>query len=344
MATVRKLPTGKYQVSYIDPRTRKRHRPSFDTKKDARDFKKKVEAEITLFKLSPSAVSDTLLKDAINRFLEQIRTTRRSRTFERYREHFRNFRRFVDPSYGDNLLLSDIRPSHIEQFKAARLTLGRSETTVANEMTSLGTLMRWAMRMGMITENVVPLVPKPKTRRQPLRVYTLDEWSRILDAAGNRRFYYLWLYWTGSRLRDPLVIQEKHIKLEDGTFLYQNLKTGEEEDFPLHPSLVEGLRERLIGNPDAYIFQAERDLDHRNRNALLDEMHSIQSRLGIPRGGIHDIKRTVLTHLGQAGINPYVVQRIGHHKSLETTMDYLNQPELDRIRAAFRELGDPSAP
>jgi site-specific recombinase XerD len=63
-------------------------------------------------------------------------------------------------------------------------------------------------------------------------------------------------------------------------------------------------------------------------------MHRAATRAGLARFGVHDLRRSAITHLDQAGERLALIQRLARHKNIKTTLRYVRTDEAELIRAA----------
>ena len=83
--------------------------------------------------------------------------------------------------------LDKLEPEHIERFYAKMRAQGSKPATVHQVHRTLRTALNEAVRRRHITENVVRLAKAPTLETEEVEPYTLEEISRLLEAATERR-------------------------------------------------------------------------------------------------------------------------------------------------------------
>ena len=71
--------------------------------------------------------------------------------------------------------------------------------------------------------------------------------------------------------------------------------------------------------------------------SLTQTVTRLRSKLGIPNAGIHILRHTMLTRMGEANNNGATIQRIAGHSSLVTTQRYLH-PNTEELRRSLEAL------
>ena len=159
------------------------------------------------------------------------------------------------------------------RWKEAAQEAGKSPATVANDISEMSAVWRWAMAHGKATENPFSgILPPKKARKKKAtrRPYTDEEAVSILAAARREHGALRWLPWvlaaTGSRLsevcqatkadvveRDGLTFLRIHADEEDraeGEAQRSVKNEGSERMVPIHPALqAEGFLSYIAGLP-----------------------------------------------------------------------------------------------
>jgi len=88
--------------------------------------------------------------------------------------------------------LDKLEPEHVEKFYAKMKANGSKPATVHQVHRTLRTALNEAVRRRHITENPVCLAKPPRLVEDEVEPYTLDEITRLLKAAANRRHPVRW--------------------------------------------------------------------------------------------------------------------------------------------------------
>lgn len=88
--------------------------------------------------------------------------------------------------------LDKLEPEHVERFYAKMKAQGSKPATVHQVHRTLRTALNEAVRRRHITENPVRLAKAPRLEEEEVEPYTLEEISRLLEAAADRRHPVRW--------------------------------------------------------------------------------------------------------------------------------------------------------
>ncbi len=148
---VRKLPSGRFQASYLGPDGRRRNAPqTFERKQDASRWLSLVEAEIAKGDWRDPAAGEERLADYAERWIRE-RAGLRPRTVEQYRFQLR---RYIAPHLGQLRLVDlDDRPAVIRSWRSALLDSGISASGAAKGYRLLRAILMTAVDDGTIRRN-----------------------------------------------------------------------------------------------------------------------------------------------------------------------------------------------
>ncbi len=195
---VRKLPSGRYQASYLGPDGRRRTAPeTFDRKKDADLYLSRVESLITRGEWTDPARAKIRLGDYADRWITE-RAGLRPRTVELYRwllgKHIR-------PQLGA-VALGDLSTPMIRNWRAELLAAGVSETMAAKAYR----LLRAVLNTAVDEDRIIPRNPcrvRGADRENPAErpVLTVAQVFELADAMRYRRLRALILVSAFTTLR-----------------------------------------------------------------------------------------------------------------------------------------------
>ena len=176
-------------VRYVDPATGKRPGKTFELKKEADAFKRKVEREIEdgvhVAKSEAATVADVA-----EQFLTEQEAKHAAGRLGRSRlEGFKSsVRRHISPRLGDKRF-ADLRPVDVEDFYAALVgPCGLAPVTAREHVVVLRMIervarKRHALRAQPVTEALAEIKGAGRTR---VRTFSPEEVSRLLAEAENR--------------------------------------------------------------------------------------------------------------------------------------------------------------
>ena len=148
---VRKLPSGRFQASYLGPDGQRRNAPhTFERKQDASRWLSLVESEIAKGDWRDPAAGEERLVEYAERWISE-RAGLRPRTVEQYRYQLR---RYISPHLGQLRLVDlDDRPAVIRSWRSALLDSGISASGAAKGYRLLRAILMTAVDDGTIRRN-----------------------------------------------------------------------------------------------------------------------------------------------------------------------------------------------
>jgi integrase/recombinase XerD len=224
----------------------------------------------------------------------------------------------------DQLGLEELRQYQAYLLKVRKQAVG----TVVNRVAALRFFFVKTLRRPEFRE----FLPYPRERRRLPDILSLDEVTRLLDAASNlfRRALLMTLYGTGMRRSEVAHLQVQDVDSQRMLIRVQEGKGGQSRALPLSPALLETLRAYWRWRqPQTYLFPA--------RSARLGPDHPISDKTvwiacqeARQRAGIrkrvtpHTLRHSWATHLLEAGTDLRTIQVLLGHGDLETTAQYLH--------------------
>jgi integrase/recombinase XerD len=260
-------------------------------------------------------------------------------TIRHYLQTVEDFARHFGKS-PDQLGLDELRQYQAYLLKVRQQAVG----TVVNRVAALRFFFVRTLRRPEFRE----FLPYPRDRRRLPDILSLDEVTRLIDAASNlfRRALLMTLYGTGMRRSEVAHLQVQDVDSQRMLIRVQEGKGGKSRDLPLSPALLETLRAYwLWRKPQTYLFPA--------RSARLGPDHPISDKTvwiacqeARQQAGIrkrvtpHTLRHSWATHLLEAGTDLRTIQVLLGHGDLETTAQYLHlsQTHLQAVANPLDEL------
>jgi integrase len=196
--SVRKLPSGRYQASYLGPDSRRRNAPeTFERKKDADLYLSRVESLLSQGEWTDPARAKIRLGDYAERWVAQ-RPGLRPRTVELYRWLLG---KHITPHLGP-VPLGNLSTPMIRQWRADLLAAGVSETMAAKSYR----LLRAVLNTAVDEDRIIPRNPcrvRGADRENPAErpVLTVAQVFQLADAMRHRRLRVLVLVTAFAALR-----------------------------------------------------------------------------------------------------------------------------------------------
>lgn len=234
-------------------------------------------------------------------------------------ESTRNAIRRLDACFGRPVLLGEISDKIAADFFRNLLAQNYPATTVNNFRRHIFSVWRHAHRLGLTP--AAPGVKRLRENREAPEAWSLQEFARILDAAGRLPCNGLYgpvptsvwwtailnvAYWTGLRRGSLLKIQHGDIDLKKGWLLVpaSHIKTKRAKRFFIPPSAMTAIRRvvQLSGQKEGALFEP-----HPSTHSTYRTFDRILKVAEVPpstRKGLnkfHKIRRTVATAAYEAG-------------------------------------------
>ena len=342
----------KWQGYFIDD-TGKKHRPTktFNTEAEALKFQAEQVAKTEVKKAMKSkditlAECFDLWKEAVKEGSVKISETTRKNTIQ-------NFNKHLLPLLGHQQL-NKLNVTTLKRYFTKLRKDGSSVKTVYNIYTDLKQVVKYAMKQGIIYED--PLsgfdIEKPKASGQVVNVMTFAEYEAIVSNPENKKSYYLpaimFLAETGLRVEELAIKKTDYHLTERGTAyivinksivraltdddkstelrLMDNVKNDASvRKVPLNAFAQNAVENQLayckeneIRSPFIFCTTTGAMLDQRN---LLRALHMMCENAGIPKRGLHSLRKLFINHTLRQGITPFDLAKVTGH-SVQTMFKY----------------------
>jgi integrase len=245
--------------------------------------------------------------------------------------------------------LSNARLDHIDEALIERFVLERRKQvepgTVNRELATLRRMLRLAQEWKLIDR--VPRIRLLDGER--IRDFVLDRNGRqgyLETAPQPLRDIALLILETGLRIGEVLALQWEHIRLgalPGARFGYLRVVDGKSKNarrnIPLTDRAAEMLRTRMreAGAPSVF---ANRE-GQRYLVTSINHLHQkVRDAMGLPKDFvIHSLRHTMLTRLGESGVDAFTIMRIAGHSSITVSQRYIH-PSPEAMERAFQRLQD----
>jgi integrase len=235
----------------------------------------------------------------------------------------------------------ELTPELVADYLASRV--GRASTTIAFEMTVIGSFERWARRRGYVLPELLAYVDRPRKTRRPAiqaphaEVVKAAAWCQGSEGyPRSRRFVALCLY-AGLRFTEARLLVWSDVDLDARQLLVRDGKGGESRYQPIAAPLARVLGEvppaERTGTVAGTLAGGPLSRGGAEKIFLVE----------LPRFGInlsaHMLRRAFAKRLDELGTSVRVTQVLLGHSSLATTQRYVGV-ENGRAAAAIAALGD----
>jgi integrase len=327
---VRRLPSKRYQASYVGPDTQRRTAPStFDTKEDAEGWLTDRRREI-----QGNAWQPPIVKKAKPLTFDEYATewiaTRNLKT--RTREEYESLHeRRLSPTFGA-MPLAAISPDMVRRWYAAQGT--KTPTARSHAYGLLRTIMGSAVEDRLIDHQPVHIRGAGSVKRKKMiRPATLDELEAIVQAMPQRyRLMTLLAAWTQLRFGELTELRRKDVDVKHGVLhvrrgVVHTKKTKTSEvgtpksdagvrDVTIPPHLMPLVREHLhgtiSGGRDGLLFPASHG-GHLAGSSVFKVFSRARAQAGRDDLRFHDLRHTGATLAAQSGATlAELMARLGH--------------------------------
>ncbi len=299
--------------------------------------------------------------DYVDRWLKDYAEVNVARNvFEKYQNILKDY---VQPTIG-NLLLTQVKPEHLQKLYSDWQTRGLSAGTIRYRHAVIHKALATALKWGLVARNVADAVDIPRLRRGEMVVWDEHELATFLEAAQDSQFYelfYLALF-TGMRRSELLALRWQDVdfmmgqvsvsrglhRLKDGSFIYNQPKSAKgRRTIALSPSVVLALRHyrdklsmdaALLGTvirDDSLIF-CDLDGSPLRPDRVSHYWASMTLKAGVKRIRLHDARHTHASLMLKQGVHPKVVQERLGHSTIAMTLDIYSHiaPGMQEAAAA----------
>jgi site-specific recombinase XerD len=274
-------------------------------------------------------------------------------TIADYKNTFNKFLFYLD----QDPPIAEITAQQIGSFLASRD--GLTKKTILNYHVGLSALWTWAVTEKLVPQNVVRLVKPPKPEQREIVPFTADEIVLMLNSLERSKFYsrtgkrscanslpnadrnraiILLLTDTGMRASELCAIKIQHIDTRNQRIAIFG-KCDKERSIPYSyrtgHALWRYLAIRKHQKPDDFLFITLR-YQQMSRDRLLNLLSAVGERTGIPNVHPHRFRHTFAIMYLRNGGDPYTLQYILGHSTMEMVRVYLRLAQIDLDNAHRR--------
>jgi integrase/recombinase XerD len=279
-------------------------------------------------------------------FLAKVASRKSTHTIADYTNSLNRFKLFLERDY----LMEDITAQHIEHFLANQPHL--SKKTLLNYYAGLSSLWTWAVKERVASKHIVRDVEPPKPEIRQIVPYSETEIRGMLNSlerskrytrrgqkvqdrglrfADRNRAMIMLLVDTGIRATELCGIRIQHLdkrnqrikihgKGAKDRYVSFSARTGQ--------TLWRYLTSREDLQDNDYLFQVASGRPF-NKDCLLDLLQVIGSRAGVTAVTVHRFRHTfAIQYLRNRG-DPYTLQKMLGHSTLEMVRRYLDIAQSD---------------
>ena len=135
-------------------------------------------------------------------------------------------------------ILTDLKPEQVQHFYNSKVEAGLSSRTVHYIHIILSGALGQALKLGKVSRNVAKLTELPEQKKHEMRVLTIDEQNKFMEAIRNDRLGMLFLLDLATGLRrgellaltwNNVNLKEKYIKITHSLTRVKNFDGGDKK-------------------------------------------------------------------------------------------------------------------
>jgi integrase/recombinase XerD len=272
------------------------------------------------------------------------------------KDYNNTFKKFV-PFIGPDAVFTSITKDKVEEFLAG--FEGLTNMTILHYYTALAAVWTWAEHEGLTTCHIIHQITPPRPEKREIIPFTETEFKLMLSMIARSKAYerpgrrisdhalpqadrnraiFLLLLDTGLRASE--LCDLKISQVDNRNHRVQVLGKGaRERSVPFSPRTAQALWRYMATRSDVeqddpvFVTSLNRPLD---RNQLGNLVQIIGNRAGVPNVHPHRFRHTMAIQYLRNGGDPYTLQRLLGHFSLEMVRHYLALSQVDMDKAHKR--------
>jgi integrase len=290
---------------------------SFQNKQDAERWARQVEADIDKGSYTNVVLAErTLLKDIIERYIQEVTNQTRSMKEDRYRLGAM-MRHWIGA-----LTMIQLTPAKVAQYRDERLKKV-SGGAVIRELAYISSIINHSRReWGINMTNPVPFVKKPPSPQGRNKTLTNDELERLLEACTPRvKNGNIWVlpivkFALASAMRrgEMLGLRWSEVNLDKRTAYIPLTKNGESRTVPLSSEAINILKE-LPRSIDGRVFP----INGPNLSSIFEKARGLAKLVDFH---FHDLRHMAITRMAERLPNVIELSAVSGHKSLAMLKRY----------------------
>ena len=261
-------------------------------------------------------------------------------TVHTYQTHFKSLSSLLDTEKSiENLTKKDL-----QDLVKSLLEREIQDTTVSSYVRTFKTFLSWAKREGYSNATMPPF----KCSEPVKETYTTEQLKRLLIKPNIKACSFSefrnWvivnlLVNSGCRAATIREIRIADLDLSNSLCMIRHNKSRKVQTIPLCAEMVKVLKEYLLyrkGKPEEMLFVTETG-EPMSKNTLYLAISRYNKRRGVSITSIHAFRHTFSRYYLLNGGNPFMLQKILNHSTLDMTKHYCKLYNTDMLNG-FDEL------
>jgi len=329
---------NKWQVTYW--LEHKRHRPLFDSEREADDFVRKV--KLGFSRRSENSITlDTAIKSYFNDVSKKRKSLKSQKSDKRYFNLLCGFmERDREIKYLSEIKLQDLEAfqiwlSQIDEFLGEPVSMGPA--TINRAFNSIRHLFKKHVQWGNIEASPCLYLDNLKSEENARRAITADEFQRLMGFVHEAdRPTVQFMYYTGAPNSCIERLTFNDVDFEKRTFAFRREKGGRLSriDLPMIDEVYELLIQQRIRFGSGPVFRTRRG--HPIKADWLSKLGTRAIRAAGLRGVVlYSLRHALATDMTDANVATEVARQAMGHRSISTTQRYSKNAKSKTLTGAL---------
>ena len=240
--------------------------------------------------------------------------------------------------FGD-VTVAEVSAETIFDYKKKRREENVAPATLNKELSFLRHALELAVVWEWLEINPAVRIPREKVKNRMERWLTEEEENKLLNACPEwLRDMVIFSLNTGFRQNEMLSLTWSQVDLSRKAILFWDQKNGGRDTFPVGPQAEAILKKiwKVRSLTSDHVFLTSKGTPFIARN-LVRSFSLALEKAGIENFRWHDLRHTFATRLIHAGVDLYVVQRLGRWRSISMVMRYAHH-SVESLRTGMEAV------
>lgn len=283
-------------------------------------------------------------------FLTYISSERRcsAHTREAYERDLTQFQVFIQSAFEIGKF-EDVKSKHVRSWVSQLMEDGCSARSVNRKLSALNTYVRYQLRLGLLTKNVIKEVTKPKIAKRLPTTLQVAQSANIYELSEERysnseRLILELFYESGMRVSELVGLTHKDVDFSLGQLKVLG-KRNKERYVPVTFAMLSKLKEMMqlqtFQDKSAPLFQLSDGKPYNRNKVYLLVKNALGELTTQEKRSPHVLRHSFATHLLNNGADLNHIKELLGHSSLAATQVYthLGQDRLKQIHAHMHPRG-----
>ncbi len=294
-----------------------------------------------------------LITDLILEFINLQYSTKKESTVRNYKVTFKNY---IEPYFKDKTV-AQVKPIDIKKYQDFVQSKGiGGKCTIGQSRYLLSEVFQDAILRGEIDVNPVKMVSTPtykkSTKKQSVKVFTLDEMDTILEnVRGDFKNFLGILFFTGMRIGELMALKWDDVDFQTDTIsINKTVSAGtigtpktlsSYRDIEMLEQAKHFLKSQrlLTGMKNTFVFLNAKQSHYTQGSTLLSKFTALLKSLNLEHRPLHSARHTFASMMLNNGIDPMWVSATLGHENVKITLEIYAHflPRKEKMKIEFLE-------